>query len=93
MPYAEPGGVRIYHRMSGAPPPPVVPLLLSHGFGETSKMWQPNVPALARDRRVITWDMRGHGRSDACPRAGRGEPGNRFQAADYVSAKIQGAVR
>jgi pimeloyl-ACP methyl ester carboxylesterase len=28
-------------------------------------MWAPNVAALAADRLVITWDMRGHGESDA----------------------------
>jgi pimeloyl-ACP methyl ester carboxylesterase len=28
-------------------------------------MWNPNVSALSADRRVITWDMRGHGRSDS----------------------------
>jgi pimeloyl-ACP methyl ester carboxylesterase len=28
-------------------------------------MWQPNVAALAADRTVITWDMRGHGASDS----------------------------
>jgi pimeloyl-ACP methyl ester carboxylesterase len=39
------------------------PLLLSHGFGASSAMWAPNVAALSRNRRVITWDLRGHGRS------------------------------
>jgi pimeloyl-ACP methyl ester carboxylesterase len=28
-------------------------------------MWKPNLAALARDRQVITWDIRGHGRSAA----------------------------
>jgi pimeloyl-ACP methyl ester carboxylesterase len=40
-----------------------LPVLLSHGFGASSAMWEPNVGALAADRQVITWDMRGHGRS------------------------------
>ena len=39
------------------------PLLLSHGFGASSTMWKPNLAALSRDRLVITWDLRGHGRS------------------------------
>jgi pimeloyl-ACP methyl ester carboxylesterase len=28
-------------------------------------MWRPNLPSLAGTRRVITWDIRGHGRSDS----------------------------
>ncbi len=40
-----------------------VPLLLSHGFGASSAMWAPNSAALSWNRRVITWDLRGHGRS------------------------------
>jgi pimeloyl-ACP methyl ester carboxylesterase len=47
------------------PEAPGVPLLLTHGFGATSGMWDPNVDALSVDRPVITWDMRGHGNSDA----------------------------
>jgi pimeloyl-ACP methyl ester carboxylesterase len=39
------------------------PLLLSHGFGASSAMWAPNIAELSRIRRVITWDLRGHGRS------------------------------
>jgi pimeloyl-ACP methyl ester carboxylesterase len=41
------------------------PLLLSHGFGSSSRMWAPNVKALAADRLCVTWDMRGHGSSDS----------------------------
>jgi pimeloyl-ACP methyl ester carboxylesterase len=40
-------------------------VLLSHGFMATSHMWQPNVPALATDHTVVTWDLRGHGSSDS----------------------------
>lgn len=39
-------------------------LLLTHGFGESARMWDANVPALAARHRVITWDLRGHGRSE-----------------------------
>jgi pimeloyl-ACP methyl ester carboxylesterase len=41
------------------------PLLLTHGFGATGRMWEPNLAALAADRQVLTWDLRGHGASDA----------------------------
>jgi pimeloyl-ACP methyl ester carboxylesterase len=42
-----------------------LPVLLSHGFGASSRMWNPNVAALAAARPVITWDLRGHGRSES----------------------------
>ncbi len=42
-----------------------VPLLLTHGFGATAGMWEPNIDALSADRPVIVWDQRGHGSSDA----------------------------
>jgi pimeloyl-ACP methyl ester carboxylesterase len=47
------------------PKAPGVPLLLTHGFGATAGMWDPNVDALSIDRPVIVWDQRGHGSSDA----------------------------
>ncbi len=39
-------------------------LLLTHGYGATSAMFAPNVAPLAARHRVVTWDLRGHGRSD-----------------------------
>jgi pimeloyl-ACP methyl ester carboxylesterase len=42
-----------------------LPLLLTHGFGATAGMWNPNIDALSADRPVIVWDQRGHGSSDA----------------------------
>lgn len=57
-------GVRLSYDVHGSADGRV-PLILSHGFSATSGMWDPNVADLATDRRVITWDMRGHGRSDA----------------------------
>ncbi len=40
---------------------PVV--LLTHGAGLDHDLWRENLAALSRDHRVITWDVRGHGRS------------------------------
>jgi pimeloyl-ACP methyl ester carboxylesterase len=40
-------------------------LLLTHGFCATSRMFDPNVAALAVDNLVITWDLPGHGASGA----------------------------
>jgi pimeloyl-ACP methyl ester carboxylesterase len=53
--------VRLHHETHGSGPA----LLLTHGFGESTRMWDANVPALAERHRVIAWDLRGHGQSDA----------------------------
>ena len=54
-------GVQIYYEVTGDHGPVV---LLSHGYGLTSQMWEGQRPALAGCRTIV-WDMRGHGRSDS----------------------------
>jgi pimeloyl-ACP methyl ester carboxylesterase len=56
------GGVGIYYEVTGQGG---LPLLLSHGYSASSQMWKPNLAALSEKRMVITWDIRGHGRSDS----------------------------
>jgi pimeloyl-ACP methyl ester carboxylesterase len=41
------------------------PVLLTHGFAATSRMWRGQAEVLSDRHQVITWDMRGHGRSDS----------------------------
>ena len=53
-------GVAIHYDIEGEGPV----LLLSHGYSATGEMWRGQVEALKDRFRVITWDMRGHGRSD-----------------------------
>ncbi len=53
-------GARLAYRVHGTPSARP-PLLLTHGYGATSAMWAPNLAALAAERQVITWDVRGHG--------------------------------
>ena len=36
-------------------------VLLSHGYGATSRMFESTVAALATSHRCLTWDVRGHG--------------------------------
>ncbi len=60
MPVLDRDGVRIHYEAHGSGEP----VLLSHGFSATGRMWDAQVEALAGRYRVITWDMRGHGRSD-----------------------------
>jgi pimeloyl-ACP methyl ester carboxylesterase len=59
-----PGGVEVAFRVHN-PTAPGLPLLLSHGFGATCRMWDRNVGVLSADRPVIAWDQRGHGSSDS----------------------------
>ncbi len=68
MPTVDREGVRIAYRVHGggrASAGDRLPLLLSHGFGESAAMWDQNLAALSEGRPVITWDMRGHGDSDS----------------------------
>jgi pimeloyl-ACP methyl ester carboxylesterase len=62
MPVLERPGGGIHYQVSGSGSPA---LLLSHGFAATSAMFAANAPGLAVGRRVITWDLRGHGGSDS----------------------------
>jgi pimeloyl-ACP methyl ester carboxylesterase len=61
MSYLDRDGVRIYYEQHGAGPA----ILLSHGYSASARMWQGQVEALADDYHVISWDMRGHDRSDS----------------------------
>src|SRR5579872_6856133 len=60
MPTLNRNGVNIYYEVHGTG----TPLLLSHGYSATSHMWAGQVEAFAKHYQLITWDMRGHGRSD-----------------------------
>ena len=62
MAYLDRDGIPIYYQVSGGQNGNL-PVLLSHGFAASSQMWQPNIGALAAARPVISWDLRGHGRS------------------------------
>jgi pimeloyl-ACP methyl ester carboxylesterase len=40
-------------------------IVFTHGFGRTGETWTRQADALAGDHHVVTWDLRGHGRSEA----------------------------
>jgi 3-oxoadipate enol-lactonase len=64
MPHVTTGdGTRIFYRFDGEEGRPV--LLLSNSLGTTLEMWDPQIPALIAHYRVLRYDSRGHGRSDA----------------------------
>jgi len=56
-------GVRCYYRLEGAVDKPVVSL--SHSLGMDHSMWDPQMPDLLARFRVLRYDLRGHGASDA----------------------------
>lgn len=60
MPKLDRDGVQIHYEAEGEGPA----VLLTHGFSATGEMWRGQVAALKDRFQVITWDMRGHGRSD-----------------------------
>ena len=57
---AEVNGVRIHYRTAGAGEP----VILLHGFPETSYAWRKVIPALAKHYKVVAPDLRGFGESD-----------------------------
>ena len=61
MPTIDRDGVEIHYEAHG--PENAPPILLSHGYGATSRMWDGQVAAFADRYRLILWDMRGHGQS------------------------------
>jgi 3-oxoadipate enol-lactonase len=54
---------RIFFRVDGDPGAP--PLVLSNSLGTDHRMWDGQMEALVQDFRVIRYDVRGHGQSDA----------------------------
>jgi pimeloyl-ACP methyl ester carboxylesterase len=63
MPMLDRERTNIYYEVAG--PGDGRTLLLSHGFAASAHMWAANLPALSADYQVITWDLRGHARSDS----------------------------
>jgi pimeloyl-ACP methyl ester carboxylesterase len=57
--FATVNGVRLHYLEAGSGPP----IILLHGFGETSHMWLPLIPKLAGTHTVIAPDLRGSGAS------------------------------
>ena len=63
--FANVNGVRLHYLIAGAGDP----VILLHGFAETSHMWRPLMAKLATTRTVIAPDLRGAGQSST-PAAG-----------------------
>ena len=65
MPFAESNGARLNYRFDGPADAPV--LVLSNSLGTNLSMWDPQIPALAVQFRVLRYDTRGHGQSSVTP--------------------------
>lgn len=61
MATAKLNGVEIYYEDHGSG----YPVVLMHGYGSTSAMWQGQVKPLSERYRLITFDMRGHGSTES----------------------------
>lgn len=55
----------IHHQIDGPPDGP--PLVMAHGLGCTLELWDPQAATLSRDRRVIRYELPGHGASPVLP--------------------------
>jgi 3-oxoadipate enol-lactonase len=62
---ALPGGVKLHYRIQGQPGAPWMVLL--NGLLSDTTMWAGALPGLTARHRVLTFDSRGQGRSDAPP--------------------------
>jgi 3-oxoadipate enol-lactonase len=63
MPKIQANGIQLYYELAGPAEAPVV--MLSNSLGTRLEMWDPQMQALAERYRVLRYDSRGHGRSDA----------------------------
>jgi pimeloyl-ACP methyl ester carboxylesterase len=61
MPLARVNGIQLYYEELGNGPP----LVLVHGFSCGVRSWDPQIQAFSDTRRVIAYDVRGFGMSDA----------------------------
>jgi 3-oxoadipate enol-lactonase len=58
-----PDGCRLYYELHGSADEPAIVLL--EGLGGDLPGWRRNIPRLATELRVVAYDLRGNGRSDA----------------------------
>jgi len=65
MPFAQLPDVPIHYELAGPADAPA--LVFSNSLGATLSMWEPQVPALQKQFRVLRYDTRGHGQSPVMP--------------------------
>lgn len=60
MPRILANGIQLYYEEKGTGQP----LVFIHGLGSSTRDWENQMPEFSRSHRVVTLDLRGHGRSD-----------------------------
>src|SRR5258708_20585844 len=60
MPMIAVNHTQLYYEVSGQGQP----VVLIHGLGSSTRDWEEQVPEFSRNYQVITFDLRGHGRSE-----------------------------
>jgi len=65
MPFIQAGGIRHYYRLEGQDSKPVI--VFSHSLGCDHSLWDAQAAALTPYFRVLRYDTRGHGATDAPP--------------------------
>ncbi len=60
MPQIAVNGIQLHYREAGQGPP----IVLVHGFTGNLRNWALQIPALTREFRTVSLDLRGHGHSD-----------------------------
>ena len=61
MPKVEVNGVELNYEIHGDG----YPVVLAHGYTASLQMWADQIPAFAKKYRVVVYDTRGHGASEA----------------------------
>jgi 3-oxoadipate enol-lactonase len=65
MPFTDAGAAVVHYQLDGAADKPA--LLFSNSLGSDLHIWDPLVPYLAKNFRLVRYDTRGHGLSEAPP--------------------------
>lgn len=60
MPTCRVNNIELYYEITGQG----IPILFIHGLGSSARDWENQAPFFSRHFQVVTFDVRGHGRSD-----------------------------
>ena len=87
MPNVKIDDTTFHYRLDGPEDRPLV--VLSHALSVSHAMWEPQIPVLAKHYRVLSYDMRGHGKTDRT----RGHAAQRIASGSSRAAQSSSAAR